>query len=150
MSGDAIFYWRNLPHLRAAEAIYFVTWRRHPVQHDLSEKERDEVVTALRWFHGARYRLHGYVVMNDHVHVMVEPLDKWNLREILHSWKSFTANRLQRFYGRRGAVWQDEYFDRLIRDEAEYCKKRDYIRGNPYTRWPDIGDYPWVWAIGME
>ena len=81
---------------------------------------------------------------------MVEPVHDWRLHKILHSWKSFTANRFQRLYGRYGPVWQDEYFDRFIRDEAEYCEKRDYILGNPYKRWPDAQDYAWVWAIGLE
>jgi REP element-mobilizing transposase RayT len=133
-----------------AGAVYFVTWRRHDQQEDLSEKERDEVVTALRWFGDRRYNLHGFVVMNDHVHVMVEPIYDWELGKILHSWKSFTANRFQRFHGRRGRVWQDEYFDRLIRSEPEYREKRDYILGNPYKRWPVLANYPWLWAIGME
>ncbi len=150
LSDGVTFYRRNLPHLRGAEAIYFVTWRRHSIKADLSEKERGDVAKTLRWFEGTRYRLHGYVVMNDHVHVMVEPVDDWQLKGILHSWKSFTANKFQRFYGCRGAIWQDEYFDRLIRNEAEYREKRNYILNNPYTRWPDIDAYPWVWAIGME
>ncbi len=150
MMGAVTFYRRNLPHIRAGGAVYFVTWRCRLEQANMSEKERDAVVTALCWFEGARYRLHGYVVMNDHVHVMVEPFDDWKLDKILHSLKSFTANRFQRFYGRRGPIWQREYFDRLIRNENEYCEKRDYILNNPYKRWPDIDDYLWVWAIGME
>jgi REP element-mobilizing transposase RayT len=88
--------------------------------------------------------------MNDHVHVMVEPIHDWELGKILHSWKSFTAHKLQRCHRRRGRVWQDEYFDRLIRSEREYGEKRDYILGNPYKRWPVLENYPWLWAIGME
>jgi REP element-mobilizing transposase RayT len=150
MSDEVAFYRRNLPHYRAAQAIYFVTWRRRLDQADISEMERYEVVASLRWFEGRRYRLHGYVVMNDHVHVMVEPIQDWKLQKILHSWKSFTANKLQRLCGRRGSVWQDEYFDRVIRNEREYREKRDYILDNPQKRWPDVADYPWVWAIGLD
>jgi REP element-mobilizing transposase RayT len=150
MTPVVTFYRRNLPHFRATDAVYFVTWRRHGQQDDLSEKDRDEVVTALRWFSDRRYNLHCYVVMNDHVHVMVEPIHDWELGKILHSWKSFTANKLQRFHGRRECIWQDEYFDRLIRSEPEYREKRDYILGNPYKRWPALANYPWLWAIGME
>jgi len=143
-------YRRNLPHDRAAAATYFVTWRLCPGQADLSETERDAIVAALRWFDGTRYQLHGYVVMNDHVHVMVEPTGDPGLHQILHSWKSFTANNLQRRHNRRGRVWQDEYFDRVIRHEAEYRQKRDYILGNPYKRWPEITGYAWAWAIGLD
>jgi REP element-mobilizing transposase RayT len=144
------FYRRRMPHFRTSNGIYFVTWRRRPDQGDVSEMERREVTAALRWFDGVRYRLHAYVVMNDHVHVLVEPLNDWSLQKIMHSWKSFTANRFQRLYGRPGAVWQHESFDRVIRDDAEYDQKRDYILANPFKRWPHLDSYRWVWAIGWD
>ena len=92
----ATFYRRRLPHLRVDGAIYFVTWRVQSGQPDLSDGERDEVVAAIRAFDGDRHVLHAYVVMNDHVHVILEPLSDFRLEAILHARKSFTANRLQR------------------------------------------------------
>ncbi|PKU23072.1 transposase [Telmatospirillum siberiense] len=148
MPGPLHFSRRNLPHFRLDGASYFITWRLHPTQKELSETERDGVVAILRRFEGHRYRLHGYVVMNDHVHVMVEAVEPWRLHQILHSWKSFSAYTLQRRYGRLGSVWQDESFDRVIRDEAEYAEKRTYILNNPAKRWPNMAGYPWVWAVG--
>jgi REP element-mobilizing transposase RayT len=144
------FYRRRLPHLRVDGAVYFVTWRIRPGQPDLSDGERDEVVAAIRAFDGNRYVLHAYVVMNDHVHVILEPLADFRLEAILHAWKSFTANRLQRRYRRRDAVWQAESFDRVVRDEAEYEQKRDYIFANPFRRWPDIASYRWSWVLGLD
>jgi len=140
-------YRRGLPHLRAEGALYFVTWRLKAGQPDLSATERDDVLAALRWFDGVRYQLHSAVVMNDHVHVIVKPAKAVPLQKILHSWKSFTAHKLQ---NRQGRVWQVEYFDRIIRDDAEYREKRDYILKNPQKRWPNLVDYGWVWAIGMD
>lgn len=148
MTAHIHFFRRNLPHFRIDGAVYFITWRLHPARADLSEKERDDITAALRRFDGLRYRLHGYVVMNDHVHVLVEPVAPWALQKILHSWKSFSAHTLQRSHGRRGCIWQDESFDRIIRDEAEYAEKRAYILSNPIRRWPDLSGYRWVWALG--
>ncbi|WP_194722828.1 hypothetical protein [Noviherbaspirillum malthae] len=62
----------------------------------------------------------------------------------MHSWKSFTANRLQREHGRVGAVWQQESFDRIVRDEAEWLEKIQYIMNNPLKRWPELKTYQWV------
>lgn len=146
----ATFYRRRLPHLRLDGAIYFATWRALSGQPDLSDGERDEVVAAIRAFDGDRYILHAYVVMNDHVHAILAPLADFRLEAILHSWKSFTANRLQRRYRRRGAVWQAESFDRVVRDEAVYQQKRDCILGNPFRRWVDIESYRWSWALGQD
>ncbi len=74
------------------------------MQPDRSPGERDLVVAAIRNFDTQRYRLAAYVVMNDHVHVMVKPLDDHRLTAIVQSWKSYTSNRMQRGFGRMGAV----------------------------------------------
>jgi REP element-mobilizing transposase RayT len=144
------FYRRRLPHVRVDGSVYFVTWRVRKGQGELSDSERDITAAAIRHFDYARYELHGFVVMNDHVHVLVQPCPGFRLQDIVQSWKSFTANRMQRVSGRRGVVWQDEYFDRVVRDDAEYEQKRDYIMYNPYKRWPEMESYPWAWAIGLD
>ena len=147
---NAIFYRRRLPHIRGDGATYFVTWRLRRGQLDLSADERDCVVASFRHFDGVRYVLHAYVVMNDHVHVLVRTNADFRLEDVISAWKSFTTNRLQRQFGRSGAVWQDEYFDRVVRDDDEYDQKRDYILNNPQKRWPEIEAYQWRWAIGMD
>jgi REP element-mobilizing transposase RayT len=139
------FYRRRLPHVRVDGGVYFVTWRMREGQPDLSAEERDLVVSNLRHFAGERYVLHAYVVMNDHVHVIVEPHPDFRLENILHSWKSYSAKLI----GRDGAVWQGEYFDRALRDDFEYRQKCDYILGNPRRRWPALETYRWCWVIGQ-
>ncbi len=146
---DTTLYWRRLPHWRSADAIYFITWRLDRSQPELTPHEKDLVVAALRHFDSQRYRLIGYVVMNDHVHVIASPGAGQSLTAIIHSWKSYTANRMQRAYGRIGRVWQREYFDRVIRDDRELNDRLECILGNPSKRWPDVQGYSWMWAIGL-
>jgi REP element-mobilizing transposase RayT len=92
--------------------------------------------------------MYAYVVMNDHVHVMFSPSGAQALERIVHGWKSFTAHRMQRLHGRQGRVWQDEYFDRIVRDEQEFEEKFDYIASNPSRRWPGCKEYRWLWPPG--
>lgn len=99
---------------------------------------------ALRRFDSERYALIAFVVMDDHVHVVVRPFEGRTLASLLHSWKSFTANRMQRESGRRGAVWQEESHDRIIRDDREYFEIITYILRNPQRRWPGSGGYWWA------
>jgi putative transposase len=87
--------------------------------------------------------------MNDHVHVVVKPAAGYHLTAIVQSWKSYTANRLQRAFRRTGRVWQRESFDRVIRDNEELSDRLAYIMGNPGKRWPDIEGYSWVWVAGL-
>jgi REP element-mobilizing transposase RayT len=85
--------------------------------------------------------------MDDHVHALLAPLPGYELATIMHSWKSFTARQMQRNHQRAGRVWQDEYFDRIVRDDKEFAQKLDYIINNPWKRWPEIQEYPWVWPL---
>ena len=145
LSRDAfLIYKRKLPHWRMDGATYFLTWRLNKRQEELRPEERQLIISVLRHFDGTRYNLHAYVVMNDHVHVIVEPIAGSNLSNITHSWKSFTANQLQTKFKRQGAIWQDESFDRIVRDEAEYLEKAQYINNNPFKRWPDLSEYEWI------
>ena len=105
------------------------------------------MVAAMKKFDGQRYQLCAYVVMDDHVHVLITPLAEHKLQEILHSWKSFTSHQMQRKHGRWGRVWQEEYFDRIVRDDKEFVQKADYIVRNPWKRWPEMSEYAWVWPL---
>jgi Rad3-related DNA helicase/REP element-mobilizing transposase RayT len=99
-------------------------WLRRPEISALIE-------TALRFFDGQRYGLGYFVVMPNHVHVLVRPLAGHTLSEILHSWKSFTAKQINAALGREGKVWQDESFDNIVRDEAALGNFSAYIQENP-------------------
>jgi len=90
------------------------------------------VAEALTCFDGIRYALNSFVVMPNHVHVLFQPLQGHRLSRIIKSWKGFTARRINECEGRKGTLWQDEYWDRLIRNERHLFKVRDYIRHNPH------------------
>lgn len=89
------------------------------------------VADALQHFAGERYELGAWVVMSNHVHVIVRPLPGHPLATITHSWKSFTANQLNRLTGSTGPFWQEESYDRIIRNADEYRRIERYILENP-------------------
>jgi type I restriction enzyme R subunit len=89
------------------------------------------VADAVRHFDGDRYGLASFVVMPNHVHVLFRPLGNNTLAEILKSWKGFTAREINKRTGKTGPLWQDEYWDRLIRNERHFFKVAEYIRENP-------------------
>jgi REP element-mobilizing transposase RayT len=98
----------------------------------LRDPETRELVTAaLAHFAGARYVLGDYVVMPNHVHVLFRPLGTHRIEDLLHSWKSFTAKAINRHLRRAGPVWQEDYWDRLIRHERHWEACRRYIAENP-------------------
>ncbi len=89
------------------------------------------VYDALRFFDHQRYDLDEVVVMPNHVHLLVKPLAGHGLTDILHSWKSYTANRINERLGRVGQLWQHESYDHIVRNEAAMNAIRRYIRENP-------------------
>ncbi|MBM4273016.1 MAG: hypothetical protein FJ134_00920 [Deltaproteobacteria bacterium] len=97
-------------------------------------------------------KVYAAVVMPDHVHVLAQPLKQeeggvFDLGEILHSIKSFTSHKIQKQRGQKGSVWQDERYDRIVRDEVEFGGKWEYIRHNPVKKElaPDPKEYPWLY-----
>jgi len=145
-------YREFLPHWRLEGAVYFVTWRLRSSQPALSGTERSLVQRALLHAHGQQFDLLAYVVMDDHVHAIVRPNPGVFLETVIHSWRSFTTHQLQRTTGREGRIWQHDYFDRIVRDQAELAEKMRYVLSNPWRRWPEIEGYEWVGAgtIGLH
>jgi len=92
---------------------------------------RKIVAAALAHFDAQRYELAGYVIMPNHVHVLLRLNAGYALADILHSWKSFTAKAVQKALHRTGSLWQPEYWDRLIRNEPHLLACLAYIRDNP-------------------
>ena len=104
------------------------------------------VVNSLKYFDGERYHLHAWCVMPNHVHVLVTPLGHYTLSSIIHSWKSHTANRVNKRQGRRGAVWMQEYFDRAVRDERHFIMAVEYIENNPVKAGLCAQAADWAWS----
>ena len=89
------------------------------------------VAAAVRHFDGDRYNLSCFVVMPNHVHVLFRPMGSHRIEAILKSWKGFTARKINERMDRRGALWQEEFWDRLVRSEWHFERYRTYIRQNP-------------------
>jgi len=132
MAEDLVKYRRRMPHWRLVGSVYFVTWRLAPSQEKLNEEECRVIMLALQHFDGERYELYACVVMDDYVHALVKPLEDYRLQKLVHSWKSFTAHKLRRDSSKK--LWQEEYFDRIVRDEKEFWDKAQYILNNPLNR----------------
>jgi REP element-mobilizing transposase RayT len=77
------------------------------------------------------YRLLSWVVMPNHVHVMMEQIEGHPLELVLQAWKSVSAHKINKQRNSTGRVWSPDYFDRFVRDEAHYANAIYYIEHNP-------------------
>jgi REP element-mobilizing transposase RayT len=92
----------------------------------------------------AHYDLAAFVVMANHVHVLLLP--KVSPSRLLQSLKGFTAREANRMLGRTGEpFWQAESYDHWVRDEKEYSRIASYIENNPVKAGlvERAEDYPW-------
>ncbi len=88
---------------------------------------------SLKHFHQIRYELGASVVMSNHVHCILRPFtaSSVDLEDILGSCKAFTARKINSFSAQSGAVWQQESFDRIVRDPEHLWRCLQYIGKNP-------------------
>ncbi len=89
------------------------------------------VVDALKFHEGVKYDLFSWVIMPNHGHVLLRPLPNVHLGDVLHSIKSFTAQKANEMLGRKGPFWQAESFDRYIRNQDHFISVIRYIENNP-------------------
>lgn len=94
---------------------------------------RKIITNALHQDNSRLYELGCYVVMPNHVHVIVRPLGDGSdsLEHVLKGWKGLTAMQINLHFGITGQFWQQESFDRIIRDEEHLSRAIQYIGSNP-------------------
>ncbi|MEQ1934479.1 MAG: transposase [Fimbriimonadaceae bacterium] len=104
------------------------------------------VVNAIR--HGEeqlnRYRVHAFVVMPNHVHMMATAnvaASKW-----LGALKGFTGNQANQLLKRSGPFWQGESYDHLVRNATEFDRIRRYIENNPVSAGLVSTPEAWPWS----
>lgn len=147
---------RNLPHFEEPGSVYFLTF--HTIEGlILPNAAKDIVLDALKYHSEIKYKMLACVVMDTHVHSILQPLEistgtYFSLSQITHSLKSYTANRIQRQLKIDGRIWQDETYDRVVRDENEYLEKAQYIIDNPLKAGlsTELDIYKWLYVDGFE
>lgn len=99
------------------------------------------VAESLKYFDGQRYYLGDFVVMPNHVLLLVCLLGDTDVEEQCYSWKKYTATRINRLLGQKGRFWQEESFDHLVRTAEQLAAIQQYIAENPARARLQEGEY---------
>jgi len=129
----------RLPHWRLDGSTYFVTFRL--AHGELSPPERKIVLDHSKSGAANYYTLIATTVMPDHVHLLLTPNPLMDLPRILKGIKGVSARLLNQHRGTRGQVWQDQCWDRIMRDQDELNEKLEYMLLNPVKK--GLVDDPW-------
>jgi REP element-mobilizing transposase RayT len=120
--------------------------RAHGDAHLSDPRIAELIVDNWRYFDGERYKLIAFCVMPNHVHIVFRARTK--LDAIVHSWKSYTAQKANQVLERTGPFWCREYFDHLVRSDEELNRIVAYVVGNPAKA--GLEPWPWVWSAGDD
>ena len=106
------------------------------------------VARALHAGKSDDYFLHAWVIMPNHVHMLITP--RTSVSAMLHKLKGVTAYEANRALARTGPFCQHESYDRLVRDEREFRRIENYILQNPVKAGlaitPELYQWSSVWS----
>jgi putative transposase len=145
-------YRRRLPHIQKDHRPIFITFTTDH-RWKLPREARDIVMECCLKENGGKFALHAAVIMPDHTHLLLSPLrgaNGWNfsLPEIMHAIKGSSARKINQLLDRHGPVWQEEFFDHVLRSNDSLAEKMDYICQNPVRAGlvKNEGEYRWLWT----
>jgi len=141
-------------HLRRLERV----WLEHPIYYITSCTHlrkpilaHGEVATILIHEWRGAHKRHGwtigrYVIMPDHVHFFCPPeRDAKTVPMFVGLWKEWSSKGIKRTLGLTTPVWQEEFFDHVLRSFESYDQKWNYVRDNPVRAGlvTHADDWPW-------
>ncbi len=94
-------------------------------------RHAEQLEEALLHFQEQRYYVSCYVVMPNHCHALMRPFAGWELEDVLQGLKGVVAHRVNSVIGRRGSIWQEESYDRIVRDDEHLWRAIAYMGRNP-------------------
>jgi putative transposase len=125
---------RRLSLVSVSQPLYFITTCAADRNNTLA---RDDAVRIFREEWSTALDRHGwavgsYVIMPDHVHLFCRSTGNGkSLSGFLQAWKQWTSKRLKAELGFPPPVWQEGFFDHILRSEESYAQKWKYVKENP-------------------
>jgi putative transposase len=142
----------TIKHRVRQAGVYFVTtdtWQRRALfkNQKLAEVVVDQLLQCRdRGF----YQLHAFVLMPDHLHVLLTPTENSSLEKAVQMIKGGSAFRIKKELLYQFPIWHEGFHDRWMRDESEYQPRLHYIAQNPVAAKLILTptEYPWSSATG--
>jgi REP element-mobilizing transposase RayT len=96
-------------------------------QQDIAEMIEENLLR----FDKHKYKLYAWVIMPNHIHLLLTPKIGYSLSKVVHSCKSYSASMANKILERSGKFWFPESFDRFIRNYEHFENTFTYIEQNP-------------------
>jgi len=108
------------------------------------------IETIMDYRQQGRYRLHAFVVMPDHLHVLLTPAQESSLEKAVQFIKGGSSHRIGKAFQTKFPVWQTGFNEHWIRSQEDYETRKRYIEFNPIKAClaPTPMEYPYSSANG--
>jgi putative transposase len=139
---------RGLKRFQESKQSHFVTFSCYQRRPLLSSSARCDLFVEKLEQTRQRFslRIYGFVVMPEHVHLLLSEPDRDHLADALHSLKLAVAKSVAAVERKPGRLWQARYYDRNVRDYEEFVEKLRYIHRNPVKRGLVKRPEDWKWS----
>ncbi len=120
-------------HRTAPGTSYFVTTKCWQGRTIFQIRETAEILinTLFHYRDRGAYLLHDFVVMPDHLHLLLTPSPTTSLEKAVQLIKGGSSHQIHRERNQRMQIWQEAFYDWTIRDANDWRAKVEYIRMNP-------------------
>ena len=115
-----------------------------------SERNAELLIDVLRSLVAEhKFRLHDFVVMPDHVHLLIELDGEMTIEKAMQLIKGRFSHRLKQEFGHKGEVWQRGYSEKQVMDAESMDKCREYIAQNPVKAGlaQSVNEYPFCFGF---
>jgi putative transposase len=132
-------------HRTAPGASYFVTTKCWQGETIFQVPENVEILirTLLHYRERSAYLLHEFVVMPNHLHLLLTPSSTTSLEKSVQLIKGASSHEIHKLRGRRMEIWQQGFHDWTVRDASDWATKAQYIALNPVKA--GRAQNPWDW-----
>jgi putative transposase len=120
-------------HRTAPGTSYFVTTRCWQGRAIFQVPEIADILvkTLSQYRDEGAYLLHEFVVMPDHLHLLVTPGPTTSLEKTVQLIKGGSSHRIHKERNQKMEIWQEGFYDWTVRDADDWYAKVEYIRMNP-------------------
>jgi putative transposase len=132
-------------HRTAPGSSYFVTtrcWQGRAV-FQMPDVAEILITVLLHYRDDGAYRLHEFVVMPDHLHLLLTPGQTTSLEKAMQLIKGGSSHQIHKHRAHKMEIWQKGFHDWTIRDFNDWQTKVEYIRMNPVRA--KLVDRPETW-----
>lgn len=127
--------------------LYFITTTTHRRRPFFAKDKPKE--TALNYLSAIRvklgFKLYGYVLLPDHLHLLLSPTDKNDVSYIMRQFKLGVSKKIKQKEKIMCPFWQHRFYDHILRTEKEILPTLEYIHENPVKHGlsREADEYPW-------